>query len=77
MFKNLAFITDSEWLFINGSTIRSHQHSSGAKSENDESIGKSRSGFSTKIHLAVDRYGYPVHFELTGGQRNDFIMAES
>lgn len=51
--------------------MRAHQHSS-AISESDESIGKSRGGFSTKIHLAVDGYGYPVHVELTGGQRNDF-----
>jgi len=77
IFKHLALITDSEWLFIDGSIVRAHQHSSGARSDKDESIGKSRGGFSTKIHLAVDSYGYPVHFELTGGQRNDFVMAES
>ena len=77
IFKVLSLITDSEWLFIDGSIVRAHQHSSGARSQEDESIGKSRDGFSTKIHLAVDSYGYPVHFEITGGQRNDFVMAES
>ncbi|WP_143871349.1 IS5 family transposase [Catenovulum sediminis] len=77
IFKVLAYITDSEWLFIDGTIVRAHQHSSGAQSQSDESIGKSRGGLSTKIHLAVDSYGYPVHFELTGGQRNDFIMAEA
>ena len=77
IFKCLSSITDSEWLFLDGTIVRAHQHCSGAKSENDESIGKSRGGFSTKIHLAVDSYGYPIHFELTGGQRNDFVMAES
>lgn len=27
--------------------------------------------------MAVDSYGYPIHCEWTGGQRNDFVMAES
>ncbi|EQC00042.1 IS5 family transposase, partial [Photorhabdus temperata] len=30
-----------------------------------------------KIHLAVDSYGLPVHFELSGGQVNDIVHAES
>ena len=63
-------------MFIDGSIVKAHQHSSGARSKEDESIGKSRGGLSTKIHLAVDSSGYPVHFEITAGQRNDFVMAE-
>lgn len=76
IFKALSHITDSEWLFIDGSVVRAHQHSSGARNKSEESIGKSRGGLSTKIHLSVDSYGFPVHFELTGGHRNDFVMAE-
>ncbi len=76
IFKALSYITDCEWLFIDGSIVKAHQHSSGARSKDDESIGKSRGGLTTKIHLAVDSFGYPVHFEITGGQRNDFVMAE-
>ncbi|MBC8952948.1 IS5 family transposase [Xenorhabdus sp. PB62.4] len=34
-------------------------------------------GLSTKIHLAVDSYGLPVHFELSGGQTHDIVHAES
>ncbi len=40
-------------------------------------MGQSRGGRSTKIHLAVDSYGLPVHFELSGGQVNDIVHAES
>ncbi|OKO95230.1 transposase [Xenorhabdus eapokensis] len=69
--------TDTEWLFIDGSIVRAHQHSSGAVSPEDEAIGKSRGGRSTKIHLAVDSYGLPVHFELSGGQTHDIVHAES
>ncbi len=50
-----------EWLFIDGSIVRAHQHSAGAASKENESRGKSRGGRSTKIHLAVDSDGLPVH----------------
>ncbi|MBC8949842.1 IS5 family transposase [Xenorhabdus sp. TS4] len=77
LFKMLSEYTDTEWLFIDGSIIRVHQHSSGAATKEDEAIGKSRGGLSTKIHLAVDSYGLPVHFELSGGQAHDIVHAES
>ncbi len=76
LFKELSKDTDSEWLFIDGSIIRAHQHSTGSASDDDEAIGKSRGGNSTKIHLAVDSYGLPVHFEISGGQVNDIVYAE-
>ncbi|CDH03894.1 transposase (fragment) [Xenorhabdus bovienii str. feltiae Moldova] len=77
LFKLLSENTDTEWLFIDGSIVRAHQHSSGAASVEDEAMGKSRGGLSTKIHLAVDSYGLPVHFELSGGQTHDIVHAES
>jgi transposase len=68
---------DMDWLFIDGSIVRAHQHSTGAATDNHESIGKSRGGNSTKIHLAVDSGGLPVYFELSGGQVHDIVHAES
>ena len=49
----------------------------GAVTPGDEAIGKSRGGHTTKIHLAVDSYGLPVHFELSAGQVSDISRAES
>ncbi|PHM61132.1 IS5 family transposase [Xenorhabdus ishibashii] len=77
IFKWLSGFADREWLFIDGSIVRAHQHSAGAASDDDEAIGKSCGGRSTKIHLAVDSYGLPVHFELSGGQVHDIVHAES
>ncbi len=77
IFKGLSGIADTEWLFIDGSIVRAHPHSAGAASGEDESIGKSRGGRSTKIHLAVDSNGLPVHFELSDGQVHDIVHAES
>jgi hypothetical protein len=64
-------------VFIDGSIIRAHQHSTGAATTDSECIGKSRGGNSTKMHLAVDSNGFPIYFELSEGQRNDIIHAQS
>jgi hypothetical protein len=46
--------------------------SSGRKrGSEDEAIGRSRGGLSTKISAAVDALGNPVRFILTAGQVND------
>jgi len=47
-----------------------------AKKEGEQSLGRSRGGFSTKIHLAADALGNAVRFILTGGERNDITRAE-
>lgn len=39
-------------------------------------MGRSRGGFSTKIHLTVDSLGYPLRLHLTAGQRHDIIKAQ-
>ena len=66
---------DCEWEFIDGSYVKAHQHSAGAVSQQSQAIGKSRAGNTTKIHLAVDGYGLPVEFEITGGEVNDCSAA--
>tara|TARA_R110001583_G_C5539269_1_gene399303 strand:+ start:134 stop:880 length:747 start_codon:yes stop_codon:yes gene_type:complete len=76
LFNWLSKNSDSEWLFIDGSIVRAHQHGTGAATDSNEAIGKSRGGNSTKIHLAVDSYGLPVHFELSGGQVHDIVYAK-
>ena len=37
------------------------------KAGEDQAIGRSRGGLSTKIHALVDALGNPVNFFLTGG----------
>ena len=36
-----------------------------------QALGRSRGGFSTKIHLKVDLGGLPLAFHLTGGEASD------
>jgi transposase len=47
-----------------------------ADEPSDQALGRSRGGFSTKIHVNVDALGNPLRFTLTGGQRHDITQAE-
>jgi len=37
----------------------------------DHALGRSRGGFTTKIHILCDGRGHPLHFHLTAGQVHD------
>ncbi len=61
---------------IDGSVIRAHRCASGQlpqSEENDElaALGRSRGGYSTKLHVMVDRNGILLSVIATGGQRNE------
>jgi len=49
LFKALVVEPDREWIFIDGSYAKAHQHSSGAASNADEAIGKSRAGIPARF----------------------------
>lgn len=66
---------DEEWIFIDGSYVRAHQHASGARRGRSTAIGKSRGGSTTKIHMAADANGNPINFEITGGEVHDSQVA--
>lgn len=42
-----------------------------------QALGRSRAGFSTKIHIMVDALVNPLKFILTGGQRHDVTQARA
>ena len=56
---------------IDGSIVKSHQHSCGAKKGSETSIGKSVAGNTSKIHMVTDSHGNPVDFEITSGNVHD------
>lgn len=41
----------------------------------EQALGRSRGGFSTKIHVTVDGLGNPLRLYLTAGERHDIIKA--
>jgi transposase len=77
-FTILSRDPDLEWEFIDGSIVKAHQHCAGASiksKEKDHAIGKSVSGNTTKIHLAVDSHGMPIDFEVSGDEIHDARIA--
>jgi transposase len=63
--------------FVDGTIIRAHQHAAGArKGDGDQALGRSRGGFSTKLHLRADRSGKPLVLLLTAGQVHEQRMFE-
>jgi transposase len=47
------------------------------KKRGEQSLGRSRGGFSCKIHITVDGLGNPLRFRLTAGQRHDITQAQA
>lgn len=78
IFRRLSTDADNEYAMIDSTIVRAHQHSAGAvkKPGQDEAIGLSRGGLSTKIHAVVDALGNPTAFYLTGGQAHDLAGAD-
>lgn len=64
VFQTLAQDADNEYIMIDSTIVRAHQHSAGAEgtSAEEEDIGRSAGGLSTKIHTATDALGNPILF---------------
>ena len=75
IFESLVEYPDLEWEFIDGSIVKAHQHSAGAANNENQAIGKSVAGNTTKIHMATDACGLPISFEITGGEVHDCKVA--
>lgn len=67
---------DLEWLLLDSTVIRAHPHAAGMNTGgDDQALGRSRGGFGTKLHLAVDALGNPVALHLSPGQDADVTHA--
>jgi transposase len=47
------------------------------KKSGEQALGRSRGGFSCKIHVTVDGLGNPVRLRLTAGQRHDSTQSKA
>ena len=79
LFKHFQIDSDTEFVMIDATIVRAQACAAGYKknSQDQEALGRSRGGFSTKIHALVDALGNPLHFILTPGQRNEITQAEN
>src|SRR5215207_7289067 len=60
--------------FVDATIVRAHQHAGPAPW--GEALGRSRGGFSTKIHLRAEGNGRPIVAVRTGGEHHEQIALE-
>lgn len=72
---------DMESIMIDSTVVRAHPCAAGAIKKDgkgkNQALGRSKGGFSTKIHVVVDALGNPLDFILTGGQVADVTQAKA
>ena len=73
---------DRECIMIDSTVVRAHTCASGApqgklkdEEKDPQALGRSKGGFSTKIHVMVDGLGNPLDVVLTPGQAADVTQA--
>ena len=78
MFAQSTAGADLQEVMLDGTIVRSHACASGYQKDGnaEQALGRSKGGFTTKIHAMVDALGNPLKFILTGGNRNEIIKAE-
>ena len=74
---HFAIDHDGESFMIDGSVVRAHACASGYQKgkQEEQALGRSKGGFSTKIHALVDALGNPIKFILTPGQSSEIKQA--
>lgn len=79
LFTQVQIDPDMEATMIDATIVRAHACSAGYKkdSQDQEALGRSKGGFTTKIHALVDALGNPLKFTLTSGQRHDVTQADT
>lgn len=73
---------DMESIMIDGTIVRAHACAAGAPQKclsdaPDQALGRSKGGFTTKIHVMGDELENPLNFILTGGQAVDVTQADT
>jgi transposase len=70
---------DLESVMIDATIVRAHACSAGYSKDlqEEQALGRSKGGFTTKVHALVDALGNPLKFILTPGQRNDITQGEA
>ena len=70
---------DMQQILIDSTITLAHACAAGAagSSAKAEALGRSKGGFTTKIHAITDALGNPLDFILTGGQASDIGQAEN
>lgn len=75
--KLLTLQADMDHIMIDGTYVHAHKHSTGARHTSgiNQALGRSRGGFTSKIHAVVDALGNLLAFTVTAGQYSEYPQA--
>ncbi len=77
----LSVTDDTSLLLIDSTVVKAHPHAAGALrrsgGQSAHAFGRSRGGFSTKLHAVVTEAGKLVRYCLTGGEAHDITQARA
>ena len=73
-------VRPDDLLLIDSTIVKAHPHAAGARRANGggleaQALGRSRGGFTSKVHAVVTGNGELLRYRLTGGQVNDITQA--
>lgn len=77
--KLLTLQADMNHIMIDGTYVHAHKHSAGARHTSgiNQALGRSRGGFTSKIHAVVDALGNLLAFTVTPGQYSEYPQASN
>ena len=74
--RALSRTTALRFLLIDSTIVKAHLHAAGAlKRDGRQALGRSRGGFTTKLHAVVTEGGELVRYVVTGGEVGDITQA--
>jgi hypothetical protein len=73
----MRFFPIVQKIMMDGSIVRAHACASGYQKnqQEEQALGRSKGGFTTKIHALVNALGNPLRFILTPGQASEVKQA--
>ncbi len=78
LFSAITRNFNHEFIMIDSTSVKAHPCASGSRASNNEArgLGRSRGGFTTKIHMAINGLGLPLKLLISPGQHSDIDYAE-
>jgi transposase len=67
---------DLEYVSFDATIIRAHPCAAGHGKQDEQGLGRSKGGFTTKIHALVDALGNPLRYIITPGQVADVTQTD-
>ncbi len=67
---------DLEYVMLDATIVRAHACAAGYGDQFKEGLGRSKGGFTSKIHAKVDALGNPLKFSITSGQTQEITQAK-